>query len=182
MLERATTFTAFSVPLFRHEHWYAVAKPPWSKRQRSRSAAGRGVAGWAGWAAASASGRVRRPCATAPTHLAQHLAGAVGLAGVLVDDLRRHTAALAVARRVPRSGMPRSHCEGRGVGGSGTLGGGVCDTSDGLFAGSERTVRSADRSKIRTSDSLFRGKHFVRQPFGSVQGQFRRLSVKWHRP
>jgi hypothetical protein len=28
MLERATTFTAFSVPLARHVHWYAVAKPP----------------------------------------------------------------------------------------------------------------------------------------------------------
>jgi hypothetical protein len=31
MLERATTLTAFSVPVLRQEHWYAVAKPPCSQ-------------------------------------------------------------------------------------------------------------------------------------------------------
>ena len=31
MLERATTLTAFSVPVLRQEHWYAVAKPPCSE-------------------------------------------------------------------------------------------------------------------------------------------------------
>jgi hypothetical protein len=41
MLERATTFTAFSVRLLRHVHWYAVAKPPWSKRPAALAVSGR---------------------------------------------------------------------------------------------------------------------------------------------
>ena len=77
MLERATTLTAFSLPVWMQVHWYAVAKPPMHSHVSHLHA--------------------EAAACVALCYLAEHVAGAVSLARILVHDLGGHPAPMVPA-------------------------------------------------------------------------------------